>query len=247
MRRRDRTNSQLGPDRVGPLQDARASLTSSGPKYSSASCALWLLHRSSRFSTVVAPPAAYGTTWWNSRKPRSVQRPFVPTKAHCPPSRAQTSRLTAAGMWREPARGRACCPWSLSGGEFRPFQIRQKQRQCPIEDRGRVAARNRVPQEVLRPAQFLVRVARHRELNLVPIGRERADDGWTRRRRREHGVGRRRRVVLRQRPAQRGRPRRLRRRKLANGGGHRRLRAERRNHVLHVALALVARRVEKPR
>jgi hypothetical protein len=30
-----------------------------------------------------------------------VQRPLRPTKAHRPSSRRQTSRRTAAGMWRE--------------------------------------------------------------------------------------------------------------------------------------------------
>ena len=72
----------------------------SSPKYRAASYALWARHRSSRLSTVVAPPSANGRTWWNSRKACSAQRPSVPTNVQRPWSRAHTARLTAAGTWR---------------------------------------------------------------------------------------------------------------------------------------------------
>ena len=67
------------------------------PKRSSASYALCGRQRSWRFVAVLGPPSANGTTWWNSRKLRSAQRPPAPTKAHCPPSRSQTFRFTSAG------------------------------------------------------------------------------------------------------------------------------------------------------
>jgi len=31
------------------------------------------------FATVAGPPSACGRTWWNSRNPCSVHRPFLPT------------------------------------------------------------------------------------------------------------------------------------------------------------------------
>src|SRR2546430_1622505 len=66
------------------------------PKRSSASYALCGRQRSWRFVAVLGPPSANGTTWWNSRKLRSAQRPPPPTKAHCPPSRSQTFRFASA-------------------------------------------------------------------------------------------------------------------------------------------------------
>ena len=71
-------------------------------------------HRSSRFSVTVAPSSAYGRRWWNSRNPRSVHRPDIPTNAHWPPSRFQTSLFTAAGIWRDPASRQAPTPCQLS-------------------------------------------------------------------------------------------------------------------------------------
>ena len=46
-------------------------------KNSRASYSLCARHRSSMFSTVAAPPAAYGSTWWNSRNAVSGQRPVA--------------------------------------------------------------------------------------------------------------------------------------------------------------------------
>lgn len=72
------------------------------PKTSSASCTLCGLHRREMFAAVASPPMACGSRWWNSRKARSVhRRPPGATKAHRPPSRSHTSRLTRAGMWRD--------------------------------------------------------------------------------------------------------------------------------------------------
>jgi hypothetical protein len=55
------------------------------------------------FSASVAPPAANGTTWWNSRKPASAHRPSAPTNAQRPSSRVHTILFTAAGTRREVA------------------------------------------------------------------------------------------------------------------------------------------------
>src|SRR6266567_4208546 len=44
--------------------------------------------------------------WWNSRNVRSVHLcPVGDTKAHWPPSRFQTARLTCCGTWREVTGG----------------------------------------------------------------------------------------------------------------------------------------------
>jgi len=51
------------------------------------------------FSEVGGPPAANGSTWWNSMKALVPHRfPAALAKAHRPPSRNQTVRRTAAGM-----------------------------------------------------------------------------------------------------------------------------------------------------
>ena len=93
-----------------------------------------------------------------------MHRPSVPTNAHWPPSRFQTSRLTAAGMCREPeaagARRAGAVAASLSS------QIREQQRQRPIEDRRGIAVRDRVSQQILRAAQLVVGLAGDRELTL---------------------------------------------------------------------------------
>jgi len=65
--------------------------------------------RNSMFSSV---PGPFGSTWWNSSSPPSPQRrPSGLVNAQRAPSRAQTSRRTSAGIWREtvarPAAGRA--------------------------------------------------------------------------------------------------------------------------------------------
>ena len=78
----------------------RDSRTTPSPKNSRASYSLCAWHRSWMFATVASPPAAYGSTWWNSRNAVSRQRPSRPTNAQRPASRRQTSRRTAAGMWR---------------------------------------------------------------------------------------------------------------------------------------------------
>ena len=50
------------------------------------------------------PPRPYGSSWWNSSPRRSVQRRPCPfTKVHRPQSRFRTTRLTAAGMYRDDA------------------------------------------------------------------------------------------------------------------------------------------------
>jgi hypothetical protein len=67
-----------------------------------------VLQRSWILLATAEPPAANGTTWWNSRNPRSVHLPRAPMNAQRPSSRRQTSRLTAAGTCRDagaPARG----------------------------------------------------------------------------------------------------------------------------------------------
>jgi hypothetical protein len=181
-------SNKVVPDRVGSFHDARASFTSSGPKHRSASYALWLLHRSSRFSTVGGPPVAYGVTWWNSRKPRSVQRPFEPMKAHCPPSRAQTCRLTAAGMRRDPGED----PRVARGRSVAASFVFSRFARSSVNARSKIAAGSPVGLECRRRSwarRSFSYVSRDRELNLVPIRRERTDGGRTRRWRRD--VGRR--------------------------------------------------------
>ena len=61
--------------------------------------------------TLVTPPAAYGSTWWNSRKALSRHRPSAPANAQRPASRRHTARRTAAGMWRE----RDARAWTRAG------------------------------------------------------------------------------------------------------------------------------------
>ena len=98
-----------------------------------------------------------------------MRQPVPPTNAHCPPSLLHTSRLIAAGTWREPvamprvpARGRAVAASLV----FLSSATRS------VNARSKIAAgspsRNRVPQKVLRPAEFLVYFTRHGELDFVP-------------------------------------------------------------------------------
>jgi len=117
---------------------------------------------------MVLPPAAYGVTWWNSRKPRSSQRPLLPTNAQRRPSRSQTSRLTRAGTWRVGAVDRTGAR-ALRSGQLLLHDVRQQQRQRSIEDRGDVAVRDAVTQQVLDTAKPVVRLTGNRELDLVAL------------------------------------------------------------------------------
>jgi len=97
-----------------------------------------------------------------------------------------------------------------------------------------------VPQKVLDAAQLVVRLARHRELHLVVLGRQRGHDRtlrrqWTALDCRRHVINARLRRTLRRRCLWC-----LRHRKLAHRWRHRRLWAQARNQVLDVPLALVA-------
>ena len=62
------------------------------------------------------------------------------------------------------------------------LQVLDEHRQRPLEDRGRIAGRNSVAQQVLRSAELVVRLTRHGELHSVTLGRQWGDDGQTFRR-----------------------------------------------------------------
>ena len=62
-------------------------------------------------------------------------------------------------------------------------ELLEQQRNRLVEDCRRVAVRDRVPQEILRPTKLVVRLAVHGELNPVAFGRERLHLGASRRRR----------------------------------------------------------------
>jgi hypothetical protein len=100
-----------------------------------------------------------------------------------------------------------------------------------------------MPQQILRAAPLVVRLARNGELHLVAFRRERPHNGGTRRRWREHEV----RIVVHS-GSSTGRHRsilqRLRHRKLADGRRHRGPRAQARHNVLDVALALLTSLVQ---
>jgi hypothetical protein len=57
--------------------------------------------------------------------------------------------------------------------ELRSLEVRDQQRQRPIDNLRRIAVRHRMPQQVLRAPQLVVRFAADGELHLVPLGRER--------------------------------------------------------------------------
>lgn len=90
------------------------------------------------FATVASPAAAKGTTWWNSRNPRSPQTPREPTKAQRPPSRCQTARFTLAGKCRDVVA--AASGEGIPGlGEFLSSPILEQQGQGTVEDYGWIA------------------------------------------------------------------------------------------------------------
>ena len=134
------------------------------------------------------------------------------------------------------------------GRELPLLQVRQQQRQGPIEDHRGISIRNRVSKQILRATQLLVRIGRHGDLHLVLRGRDWCDNGGASRLGRNalrdglatwlQSLGLR---SLRSRAWNVGRPDR---RQFANRRCHRRLRSQSSNQVLHVALALVARRLE---
>jgi hypothetical protein len=64
---------------------------------------------------------------------------------------------------------------ALRGSHFGPLQMLDEQCQRPIEDCCRIAVRHRMPQEILRAAQFVVCLAADGELHFVALGRERHD------------------------------------------------------------------------
>ena len=90
--------------------------------------------------------------------------PAAITVPHLPPDRRRNVARPRDRWTRSPR--------AFSRGHLRPLEIREQHRQRPIEDRGRIAVRNRMPQQILRAAQLVVRLARNRELHLVALRRE---------------------------------------------------------------------------
>jgi hypothetical protein len=84
---------------------------------------------------------------------------------HVPPNRRWDMSRTRR---HRPTRSRV-----LGCGVPDPFDIRQQHRQRAIDDRGDVAVRNRVAEQVLEPAQLVVGLTRHADLNLVAFRRGR--------------------------------------------------------------------------
>ena len=125
------------------------------------------------------------------------------------------------------------------------FQLSNQQRQSALDDGGRVAARYRVPEEILRAAQLVVGFAGNRDLEFVAFRRERADNGRPGRRwrGRDDDWG-----LVGQRLGRGRHPaafRWFRRRELSNNCGNRWLRVQPGDQVLDLALALVSRILEK--
>ena len=110
------------------------------------------------------------------------RRPF-PANAHCPRSRVQTSRLTAAGTCREPGVAGRAGPWMARVRQLLPLEVLQQQRDRTVEDNSGIAIRHLMPQQVLDAAEFVVGVAADGELHLVSFRGERSDNRWTKRRR----------------------------------------------------------------
>ena len=74
-------------------------------------------------------------------------------------------------------RGGLGCAWMLDRAGLGAFEIADKQRERAVDDRRQVAGRDRMTQQILGAAQLVVRLSGNGELNLVPLGRERRDDG----------------------------------------------------------------------
>ena len=164
------------------------------------------------FSTVPGPPAARGTTWWNSRSRRPPHRwPSAATKAQLARSRAQTARLTSAETFGDVA-GRSCARAGRGLRRLRALlllEVAHQELQSAPEDLGDVTTGHRMSEQVLRLSQFVPHLLAGREPDLVPVRSARTDDG-TRVCRSRHGRSERR---GRKPPGRANRRRRRRRRR----------------------------------
>ena len=106
------------------------------------------------------------------KKAAFAQQPSAPTNAHRPPSRFQTARLTAAGMYRALGVGTRGA-WALDSRKFGSLEIGKQQRHGSIDDLSQISSRNGVTQQILRSTELVVRGAGHGQLDLVAVGRER--------------------------------------------------------------------------
>jgi hypothetical protein len=68
-------------------------------------------------------------------------------------------------------------PRRLRLRQLRPLEMLEQQRQRAIDDRGGIAVRDRVTQQILRAPELVVRVAADGELHFVPLGAERRRNG----------------------------------------------------------------------
>ena len=96
----------------------------------------------------------------------------VPDKGAPPPVASPDGPPHCGGNVPRFWRGRSCAPWSIRGGQFGPVELCEEHSQSSVDDRGRIASRDGVAQQILGPAQFFVRLATHGQLNLVTFGCE---------------------------------------------------------------------------
>jgi len=117
--------------------------------------------------------------WWNSRNVRSVHlRPSLETKAHWPPSRRQTARWTALGMWRErrPASRTSLSAPRLPHPELGPLDLLEQQSQAAVDDRAWIAVGDLAPEKRLEAPQLVMGLLADSELDPVALRRGGLDD-----------------------------------------------------------------------